>query len=451
MENPSSDKKFNMANIRLLSTSMVQATTDKVTDERIELTQCDLKLLLVDAIQKGLLFLKPKSLEDQNSLIQHLKTSLSRTLDCFNPLAGRLAAVEHDDNTVSFFIDCNNAGAQFVHAAADGVTMADILQPVYVPPILHSFFPLNGFLNYEAVSKPLLAVQVTELVDGIFVGCTMNHSAVDGTSFWNFFNSWSEIHRGLDHVSKTPVLERWSLLNGSISPPIRLPLSIIKNNSDSIIPSPLQERVFHFTKGKIAMLKAKANAEAATTSISSLQSLLAHIWRATTRARLVEHDKEVDLRIFIGLRARLQPPLPQSYCGNAIVSGIVTLRTRDILEQGLGFVALEINKVVSSYTKNKVTDALASLLKNPSPFTKADVGRIHSLGISSSPRHNVYGTDFGWGRPVAVRSGPGNKFDGKLTLFPGLEEGSMDVEFSVLPETLKALGNDLEFMDAVTI
>jgi hypothetical protein len=133
------------------------------------------------------------------------------------------------------------------------------------------------------------------------------------------------------------------------------------------------------------------------------------------------------------------------------VSGIVTLRTRDILEQGLGFVALEINKVVSSYTKNKVTDALASLLKNPSPFTKADVGRIHSLGISSSPRHNVYGTDFGWGRPVAVRSGPGNKFDGKLTLFPGLEEGSMDVEFSVLPETLKALGNDLEFMDAVTI
>ncbi|KAI5594047.1 hypothetical protein BDE02_03G050200 [Populus trichocarpa] len=329
--------------------------------------------------------------------------------------------------------------------------MADILQPVYVPPILHSFFPLNGISNYEAVSKPLLAVQVTELVDGIFVGCTMNHAAVDGSSFWNFFNSWSEIHRGLDHISKTPVLERWSLLNGSISPPIRLPLSIIKNNLDSFIPSPLQERVFHFAKGKIAMLKAKANAEAATTSISSLQSLLAHIWRATTRARLFEHDKEIDLRIFIGLRARLQPPLPESYCGNAIVPGIVTLRTREILEQGLGFVALEINKVVSSYTKNKVADTLASALKNPSPLTKADFGRIHSLSISSSPRHNVYGTDFGWGRPVAVRSGPGNKFDGKLTLFPGLEEGSMDVEFSLLPETLKALGNDLEFMDAVTI
>ncbi|KAJ6352136.1 hypothetical protein OIU76_001366 [Salix suchowensis] len=440
-----------MENIRLLSTSMVQATTDKVKDVRIELTQCDLKLLLVGAIQKGLLFIKPKSLEDQNSLIHHLKTSLSRTLDFFNPLAGRLATVEHDDNTVSFFIDCNNAGAQFVLAAADGVTMADILHPVYVPPIVHSFFPLNGVLNYEAVSKPLLAVQVTELADGIFVGCTMNHAAVDGTSFWNFFNSWSEIHRGLDQISNTPVLERWSLLNGSISPPIRLPLSIINNCSDAFIPSPLQERVFHFTKGKIAMLKAKANAEAASTSISSLQSLLAHIWRATTRTRLVEHDKETDLVLFIGLRTRLQPPLPGSYCGNAVVKGTVTLRTGEILEHGLGFVALEINKVVSSYTKNKLKDALESSLKNPDPHTMPGIACNNRLAISSSPRHNVYGPDFGWGRAVAVRSGSANKFGGKVTLFPGLEEGSMDIELSNLPETLKALENDLEFMDAVTI
>ncbi|KAJ6327507.1 hypothetical protein OIU78_014388 [Salix suchowensis] len=193
------------------------------------------------------------------------------------------------------------------------------------------------------------------------------------------------------------------------------------------------------------MLKAKANAEAASTSISSLQSLLAHIWRATTRTRLVEHDKETNLLLLIGLRTRLQPPLPGSYCGNAVVTGIVTLRTGEILEHGLGFVALEINKVVSSYTKNKLKDALESSLKNPGPLTMAGIAFNKSLAISSSPRHNVYGPDFGWGRAVAVRSGSANKFDGKVTLFPGLEEGSMDIELSVLPETLKALENDLEF------
>ncbi|CAK7355078.1 unnamed protein product [Dovyalis caffra] len=441
-----------MANIRLLSTSMVQATTNMVTVERFDLTQCDLQFLLLGAIQKGLLFLKPKSSEDQNLLIQHLKTSLSRTLDFFTPLAGRLAMVEHDDNTVSYFIDCNNAGAQFVHAAADGVTVADILKPVYVPPIVHSFFPLNGVLNYEGVSKPFLAVQVTELVDGIFIGCTMNHLVVDGTSFWNFFNSWSEIHRGLDHISEPPVLDRWSFLNSSTCLPIHLPLSIIKNKTVRFTPPPLQERVFHFTKQKISRLKAKANAESATKSISSLQSLLAHIWKSTTRnGQVIDLDKEVGLTVLVGIRTRLQTPLPGAYFGNALMSERVTLKARAILEQQLGYVALQINKAVSSYTEVKVKGILESLKENLNPRTMGELARNHCLYTSSSPRFNIYGTDFGWGRPVAVRSGPGNKLDGKITLFPGFEEGSVDIEVCVLPKTLKAMENDLEFMDAVSI
>ena len=55
---------------------------------------------------------------------------------------------------------------------------------------------MNGVLNYQGISKPLLGVQVTELVDGIFIGCTINRRVVDGSSFWHFFNTWSEISRG---------------------------------------------------------------------------------------------------------------------------------------------------------------------------------------------------------------------------------------------------------------
>ena len=70
--------------------------------------------------------------------------------------------------TTSFFVDCNNLGAQFVHAVTDDVTVADILDPMYVPDIVNSFFLMNGVLYYQGISKPLLAVQVAELVDGIF-------------------------------------------------------------------------------------------------------------------------------------------------------------------------------------------------------------------------------------------------------------------------------------------
>ncbi|EOX91482.1 Uncharacterized protein TCM_000658 [Theobroma cacao] len=75
----------------------------------------------------------------------------------------------------------------------------------------------------------------------------------------------------------------------------------------------------------------------------------------------------------------------------------------------------------------------------------------NTLVTSSSPRFNMYGNDFGWGKLIAVRSGPGNKFDGKITLFPGAEEGSIDIEACRCPETVEAMANDQEFMHTVTV
>ncbi|CAN1756992.1 Uncharacterized acetyltransferase At3g50280 [Linum perenne] len=73
------------------------------------------------------------------------------------------------------------------------------------------------------------------------------------------------------------------------------------------------------------------------------------------------------------------------------------------------------------------------------------------MRLSSSPRYNIYGNDFGWGKPVAVRSGVGNKAEGKVTVFPGVEVGSIDVEICLSPETAERLGRDSEFMAAVGV
>lgn len=53
---------------------------------------------------------------------------------------------------------------------------------------------------------------------------------------------------------------------------------------------------FHFPKEKVLQLKAKANAEMGTNNISSLQSLLAHFWRATIRNT---HDLNPDQEVFL--------------------------------------------------------------------------------------------------------------------------------------------------------
>ena len=143
-----------MAHIcRIVSNSTVRPSATDDDEEffrRIELIPCDLQHLRFGQMQRGLIFSKPAVYEEEFDLIEHLNATFSRTLAKFYPLAGRLTVVKNDDNTLSFFIDCNGAGAMFVHAVANGVSVADVLETANVPTdIVLSFFPMNGVFNYE--------------------------------------------------------------------------------------------------------------------------------------------------------------------------------------------------------------------------------------------------------------------------------------------------------------
>ncbi|KAF3661277.1 putative histone-lysine N-methyltransferase EZA1-like [Capsicum annuum] len=418
------------------------------------MTPWDLQFLRLETIQKGLLFHKPKQ-ENTNtsksSLVDRLKESLSRTLHFFPPLAGRFSTIENtDDDTVSFFINCNNAGVEFTHASAPKLTVSAILDSTRVPLIVHHLFPLNNIRNIECVTKPLFGVQITELVDGFFIGCTMSHSLGDGTCFWHFFNSWSEISRGCQIISKIPVFERY--FSEEMKTPIHLPLKLDDEKLfEKFEVPPLMERIFHLSKESICKLKDKANSEMDVKSISSLQAFLAHLWRSITRCRKLDDEKEVVISIIIGARTRLNPPLPEGYFGNAVHIKQVKITAGELLKNRLGWAAMQMNKMVVSQNSEEVMKFYKEWAENPLIFCKGSVivGNTR-LGISSSPRYNIYGTDFGWGKPVAVRSGMANKSDGKITLFPGVEEGSVDIEVCILPETLQALESDQEFMEAIT-
>ncbi|CAH8268121.1 unnamed protein product [Arabidopsis lyrata] len=89
------------------------------------------------------------------------------------PLSCRLVKVNnHEENTVSFYIDCNDdgLGSKFVHAIAESVYVSDLLQPDgSVSDSFKHFFPANDFKIIEGISKPLLAIQVTEMKDGVFI------------------------------------------------------------------------------------------------------------------------------------------------------------------------------------------------------------------------------------------------------------------------------------------
>nr|POF07583.1 bahd acyltransferase dcr [Quercus suber] len=72
--------------------------------------------------------------------------------------------------------------------------------------------------------------------------------------------------------------------------------------------------------------------------------------------------------------------------------------------------------------------------------------------MGSSPRFNMYGNEFEMGKAAALRSGYANKFDGKVSSYPGYEGGgSIDLEVYLSPDSMSALESDKEFMDAVSL
>ncbi|PPD92273.1 hypothetical protein GOBAR_DD10817 [Gossypium barbadense] len=356
----------------------------------------DLQFLLSDYIQRSAGNI-PQLSQDQESktlLVHYVKSSLSKCLNHFQHLTGHLVAVEHDDNTTSVFFDCNNGRALFVHAVVDEVSSRDIIEPVYVPSFVDSIFPLREVKNCQGTIEPLVTVQVTKLVDGAFISISINHSIMDGASFFHAFSSCLEIQ--------------------------------IANEADDV-PSDAKVKVFHFTKEVIAKLKEKSNVEVGINDeISFLQALPCHLWQSIVCNKKIDPDQETSYCLLIDARKRIR-------------------------DNGLGNAAWQMNKLVASCHEEKLRSFFECWKRCPKLTRLSNLAPNIAVVTSGSPRFDIYGGNTGLGRSVAIRSGPGNKFDGRATVQSGKEDGSIDIEVCLPVETFEAMEKDKEFMDTVSI
>ncbi|XP_027337549.1 uncharacterized acetyltransferase At3g50280-like [Abrus precatorius] len=450
--------------VTVLSTCTVQPH-QKSTLPDLKLSISDLNMLCSHYIQKGCLFTTPNL--SSHALIPHLTNALSHTLSLFPPFAGRLKT--HADAHV--YITCNDAGVHFIHANAANLTVTDLLSPPDVPQAFHQLFPFHRKISYTAHFSPIMALQVTDLADGFFIGCAVCHAVTDGASFWNFFNTFAEISRGFTCPSRLPDFLRESILISKVV--LRLPDGDIKVtfNPDE----PLRERIFSFSRETIQKLKATLNRrnwgenfDAAevmakmssdtqlkpvtrsvtdeTVEISSFQSLCALLWRCVTRARNLQGTKTTTFRMAVNVRQRMEPKLRDSYFGNAIQSTATCATVADVVSKELRWVAEEMNKSVRAYDSAMVRRAVENWELEPKCFELGNHDGA-TVQMGSSPRFPMYDNDFGWGRPLAVRSGGANKFDGKISAFPGRNGGgAVDLEVVLASETMERLENDSEFM-----
>ena len=459
-----------MGDVRIMSRRMVRPKSSTFRPperqpETIHLTPWDLRMLIVDYNQKGVLLPKPPAAAAQG-VVDRLASSLARALGRFFPLAGRLAVNDHRGSagqTIS--LRCSNEGAEFVHAVAPGVTVADVTAPLCVPRVVWSFFPLNGVVGADAAagSRPVLAAQVTELDDGVFVAMSVNHGVADGTTFWHLFNTWSEISRRsvngdreCEISSPLPVFDRCVV-------PITVPFGKLEDIVGQRRRGygqrpPVQECFVRFSGESVRNLVSKANAEmsgsGSGTTISSLQAVLAHLWRAVCRAWRLAPEEETRYVLQVGCRGRVDG-VPATYSGNAAALAASDSTAGEILEKGLGRAAWLLNRAVASFDGARERAELEKWAREPSfampPEFVLGAGARRLLLTGSSPRFDVFGNDFGWGAPVAVRSGAGNKMGGKVTVYEGgrgCGAGSIALEVCLAPDALARLVADQEFMSA---
>ncbi|KAK1312332.1 putative acetyltransferase [Acorus calamus] len=412
--------------VKIISKCTVTPSTPS-TLGHLKLSVSDLPMLSCHYIQKGLLFPDPPIPIER--FLSLLKSSLSLTLSHFPALAGNLST---DPTSGVISISCSDSGAHFIHANADSLSLSDILSDA------RPLFALDGAVSHDGHRLPISAFQVTVLSDGLFVAASVNHAVTDGTSFWNFFNSWSEITRAVSAGGAASV------------------------------------RIFHFSREAVQELKSIANdphdddddrsisAEIMGKSgndtwqtqksvISSFQSLSALLWRGVTRARRLSRERETTFRMAVNCRARVEPKVSPNYFGNAIQSIPTVASVGSLLEKrGHRWAAEQLRRSVAAHDNEKVVRGVRDFEKDPKCFP---LGNPDGTGVTmgSSPWFPMYDNDFGWGRPLAVRSGRANKFDGKISAFPGRDViGSVDLEVCLSPETMARLEMDEEFMHYVS-
>ncbi|MCO5562497.1 hypothetical protein L7F22_016124 [Adiantum nelumboides] len=141
-----------------------------------------------------------------HDLIRQLKSSLASCLIHYFPWCGRLAKGANPPHRL--FIDCKDAGVEFVQASIDMPLSLLAQDGFQMKPFFDELCQRPDHKGDCLFSSPLLSIQATIFSDGgLALGIAQSHVVADGQSLWDFMVSWGECSRGAP-LSLPPVHDR---------------------------------------------------------------------------------------------------------------------------------------------------------------------------------------------------------------------------------------------------
>ncbi|KAJ3677203.1 hypothetical protein LUZ60_002927 [Juncus effusus] len=361
--------------------------------------------------------------------VETLISSLAKTLVSFYPLAGRLGV----DSYGRIEINCNGEGALLVVARSDSM-LDDFNDFAPSTEMRNMFVPPAGSPDPPCI---LLMLQVTYFkCGGVAIGTAMHHTVTDGRGAFHFIETWSSITRGEPNYSPPPFLDR-TLLLARPDPTILFNHPEYKSNSKTLAHSGSStsyiSSIIRISKKHINALKLQCSGTLGD-RVSAFRAIVALVWQCVCVARKLDSGIETRLYTMIDMRSRMNPPLPVTYFGNAVIRTSVSASVDDVILNPISCVAKTIRGATNQgneYTKSLIdyleTTNLSNLPRSGLPYS--DLRVISWLGMP------IYETDFGWGKPTFV--GPALMYySGFVYLMNSPEkDGGVSIIVALEPET----------------
>ncbi|KAL0692511.1 hypothetical protein Bca4012_059691 [Brassica carinata] len=339
-------------------------------------------------------------------IIPKLEASLSLVLGHFLPLAGHVAWNPQDPKPCivvfphdTVMLTVSESDADFSSVSGKGIRFARETRAL-VPE-----FPAS------CDSPRVLSLQVTLFPNqGFCIGITANHAVMDGKTVVNFYKSWA-------HICKSQTLG--TILPDDLTPrldrtiidvPAYLEAKMLKLQGERTLKIPRAGEIGHdilritleFTRENVEKLRERAKTESTRSHselhLSTFVLAYAYMWTCLVKTHGGQGERPVRLMYAADFRNRLDPPVHETYLGNCVFPmGCFGHKAKTFLGED-GFVkAVEILgdsvKSLGLLGIGQLCELYVEGKKRVEPGTQLGT-------IAGSNRFGLYGSDFGWGKPV---------------------------------------------------
>ncbi|MCE5166532.1 CDK-activating kinase assembly factor mat1 [Datura stramonium] len=349
------------------------------------------------------------------TIIPTLKNSLSLALKHYIPLAGNVVCPLNSEGYPELrYVTGDSVSVIFSESNMDFNCLIG-----NHPRNAKDFYPFvpqiaEAKRAQGVVLAPLLAIKVTLFPSyGISIGFTHHHVVGDGASIAGFQKTWALLNKfgGNEQFLADGLIPFYD--RSLIKDPHGQGVSIwddMKHKLDMstiIVTPPPPDKVRgtfiigwdDITRLKKLILSRRSN----LTHITSFTVTCAYVWTCLIKSDVVtgEEIDENRTEFFLCVadcRSRLNPPLPQSYFGNCLVS-VITKASRVNLTRKEGFtIAAElIGETIQKRMKDEEWIVKCECIRE---LRNVDLNL--TLSVSGSPKLDLCAVDFGWGRPEKV-------------------------------------------------